>query len=107
MFQSFVRSSTGTKPLFGSFSKAGFASAAKGLRKARVVVVGSGRMGQIRAGLIRASPRFELCGIVDTQIAAAQSLAEKFDVSNSSVIRDTSMCFAFLMCVMAPLHVRE
>lgn len=32
-------------------------------------------MGQIRAGLLRANPRFELCGIVDNNFQAACKLA--------------------------------
>ena len=42
---------------------------------ARVLVVGGGRMGQIRAGLLRANPRFELCGIVDNNFETSCKLA--------------------------------
>jgi myo-inositol 2-dehydrogenase/D-chiro-inositol 1-dehydrogenase len=40
-------------------------------------------MRKIRASLINSSPRFELCGIVDPQVSAAEKLAGKFDVSYS------------------------
>lgn len=49
-------------------------------RKARVVVMGSGRMGKIRASLLRANPRFEVKGIVDTNYIGAQNLADKYGV---------------------------
>ena len=49
-------------------------------RRAKVVVVGSGRMGQIRSSLIYANPRFDLCGIVDTNIESASAMAETFGV---------------------------
>lgn len=47
---------------------------------ARVVVVGSGRMGQIRSELLYSNPRFELCGIVDEEVSAAEQLASKYGV---------------------------
>ena len=49
--------------------------------KARVVVVGSGRMGHIRASLLRANPRFEVHGIVDQEMTRAQALADQYSVS--------------------------
>jgi myo-inositol 2-dehydrogenase / D-chiro-inositol 1-dehydrogenase len=45
------------------------------LRKARVLLVGSGRMGQIRAKLLHCHPRVDFCGIVDSDLAGAQKLA--------------------------------
>jgi hypothetical protein len=54
--------------------------ASAGIRRAKVVVVGSGRMGQIRSSLIYANPRFELCGIVDTNFDAASVLAKTYEV---------------------------
>jgi hypothetical protein len=59
-----------------------FWSSAHSGEKARVLVVGSGRMGKIWALLISTSPHFELCGIVDPQLSAAEALARKFDVSH-------------------------
>ena len=52
-------------------------------RPARVIVVGSGRMGQIRTSLLRSSPRFELCGIVDTAFQGAENLAKKYRVRDN------------------------
>ena len=51
-----------------------------GILRAKVLVVGSGRMGQIRSSLIYANPRFELCGIVDTNLDAARLLATTYQV---------------------------
>jgi glutamyl-tRNA reductase len=59
-----------------SNSKRGFATATK----ARVVVVGSGRMGTIRAALVQSNPRYELAGIVDPVRDRAKSLADKHGV---------------------------
>lgn len=58
------------------------ASFAKSGEQARVVVVGSGRMGQIRAQLIYSNPRLQLSGIVDTDASKGQVLAEKFGVQS-------------------------
>ena len=54
------------------------------LSAARVALIGSGRMGQIRASLMYANPRFDLCGIIDNNIDAATSLASKYKVRNSN-----------------------
>jgi predicted dehydrogenase len=44
-------------------------------RRARVLLVGSGRMGQIRARLLHCHSRVDLCGIVDSDLEGAQHLA--------------------------------
>ena len=49
-------------------------------RAARVVVLGSGRMGQIRTALLQANPRFQVQGIVDSNLTSAVALAEKYGV---------------------------
>ena len=52
----------------------------------RVLVAASGRMGRIRAGLVQASPRLQLCGIVDPiSNAQAAELAETYGVRTSVV----------------------
>eukprot|EP00584_Thalassiosira_punctigera_P027589 CAMPEP_0172580250 /NCGR_PEP_ID=MMETSP1067-20121228/139662_1 /TAXON_ID=265564 ORGANISM="Thalassiosira punctigera, Strain Tpunct2005C2" /NCGR_SAMPLE_ID=MMETSP1067 /ASSEMBLY_ACC=CAM_ASM_000444 /LENGTH=365 /DNA_ID=CAMNT_0013372987 /DNA_START=195 /DNA_END=1292 /DNA_ORIENTATION=+ len=63
--------------------------------QARVLLVGSGRMGHIRAKAIYSNPRFEFCGVVDSNVEEAaklggiyraphyQSLAEAIDHSSS------------------------
>jgi hypothetical protein len=56
-------------------------------RRCRVLVVGSGRMGQIRASLIDSNPRLKLCGIVDPCSAPGESLAEKHGVSSFFLLR--------------------
>ena len=50
--------------------------------KAKVVVVGSGRMGHIRASLLQGNPRFDLRGIVDINLQSARALADEYGVSN-------------------------
>jgi predicted homoserine dehydrogenase-like protein len=67
--------SPGTKRMF-SVGRSGLG------RRAKVVVVGSGRMGQIRSSLIYANPRFELCGIVDVNMEGASAMADMFGVRN-------------------------
>ena len=53
--------------------------------RARVVVVGSGRMGHIRSSLLYANPRFELLGHVDVNHASAKALAATYQVCNMRV----------------------
>jgi predicted homoserine dehydrogenase-like protein len=60
-----------------------FSSTKGGERPARVVVVGSGRMGHIRSSLLRSNPKFELVGIVDTFLEGAQKLADNYRVSST------------------------
>lgn len=48
------------------------------INRARVILVGSGRMGQIRASLLFANPRFEISGIVDSDMSAASNLADVY-----------------------------
>lgn len=48
------------------------------LQRARVVLVGSGRMGQIRGSLMYANPKFDMIGVCDVNALGAQSLAEKY-----------------------------
>lgn len=49
-------------------------------QRARVVVVGSGRMGHIRSALLYANPRFDLAGIVDVNFDGALDLAQSYQV---------------------------
>jgi hypothetical protein len=56
-------------------------------RRARVLLVGSGRMGQIRAKAVYANPRFELIGVVDSNVDAAEKLAEMYHVSSHGMIQ--------------------
>lgn len=50
-------------------------------QQARVILVGSGRMGHIRAKAIFANPRFELVGVVDENVENANRLADVYRVS--------------------------
>lgn len=49
-------------------------------QQARVLLVGSGRMGHIRASAIYGNPRYEFCGIVDTNVDGAAKLGELYRV---------------------------
>ena len=53
--------------------------------KARVVVVGSGRMGTIRARLVQSNHRYELVGIVDPVSAQGDFLAGNIGVRRWSI----------------------
>jgi myo-inositol 2-dehydrogenase/D-chiro-inositol 1-dehydrogenase len=46
--------------------------------QARVLLVGSGRMGNIRARALYGNPRIQLCGIVDTNIEQTKTLSELY-----------------------------
>ena len=48
----------------------------------RLAILGTGRMGRIRAQHIFASPRFEISAVVDVNLAAAEKLAKEFRVAN-------------------------
>ena len=81
----FAFSSVGARALaFVGSKRAMFSSTAQRLnRRAKVVVVGSGRMGHIRSSLIYANPRFELCGIVDMNFDSAAAMADTYRVRDS------------------------
>ena len=49
-------------------------------QQARVLLIGSGRMGHIRASTLYANPRFEFCGIIDTNVDDAAKLGELYRV---------------------------
>eukprot|EP00536_Pseudo-nitzschia_multiseries_P009810 jgi/Psemu1/288691/fgenesh1_pg.285_\ len=52
-------------------------------RKCRVIVCGvGGRMGAIRTELVYANPRFELCGVIDTNREAAETVAENYSTQS-------------------------
>mmetsp|Transcript_44165 Transcript_44165/g.79234 ORF Transcript_44165/g.79234 Transcript_44165/m.79234 type:complete len:97 (-) Transcript_44165:1206-1496(-) len=55
--------------------------------QARVLLVGSGRMGHIRAKAIYSNPRFEFCGIVDSNVEEAAKLGEIYRVRAESIVR--------------------
>ena len=50
-------------------------------KKGGIIVIGSGRMGQIRAGIIYSNPRLKIIGIVDLNLNGAKELADKYSVS--------------------------
>ena len=53
---------------------------------ARVLLVGSGRMGRIRAKAIYSNPRFEFVGIVDSNVERAAELGEIYRVSKNMLL---------------------
>jgi glutamyl-tRNA reductase len=58
-----------------------FISPTKALfQQARVLLVGSGRMGHIRAKAIFANPRFDFAGVVDQNVDGAKQLADVYRV---------------------------
>ncbi|CAB9510932.1 Myo-inositol 2-dehydrogenase [Seminavis robusta] len=50
-------------------------------KKAKVALIGSGRMGQIRASILMANPRFDFVGVVDVNQNGATELAHKVGVN--------------------------
>lgn len=51
------------------------------MSRAKVVLVGTGRMGAIRAKILYSNPRVNFCGVVDVNEEAATKLATAFNVS--------------------------
>jgi Predicted dehydrogenases and related proteins len=51
------------------------------MNRAKIALVGTGRMGAIRAKLMYGNPRIDLCGIVDVNPTSAEKLANTYDVS--------------------------
>ena len=51
------------------------------MSRAKVVLVGTGRMGAIRAKILYSNPRVNFCGVVDVNEEAATKLATVFNVS--------------------------
>lgn len=47
-------------------------------RRARVILVGTGRMGQIRSSLMYANPKFDMVGVCDVNAIGAQAIANKY-----------------------------
>lgn len=64
-----------------------FSSSLSRGERAKVIVVGSGRMGKIRSSLMYANPKFELCGVVDVDFQGAAALAETYGVRNVDLTR--------------------
>ncbi|KAL3801218.1 hypothetical protein HJC23_012618 [Cyclotella cryptica] len=58
------------------------------LQQARVLLVGSGRMGHIRAKAIFSNPRFDFAGIVDDNVDGAKKLADVYRTPHFSSLSD-------------------
>lgn len=56
--------------------------------RVRIVLIGSGRMGQIRAQHLNANPRFDFCGIVDLDIEGARKLARTYHIPYFASLSD-------------------
>lgn len=54
------------------------------MQQARVLLVGSGRMGRIRAKAAFSNPRFEIAGVVDQNVNGAKQLADLYRVRSYS-----------------------
>ena len=50
-------------------------------RQARVLLVGSGRMGNIRAKALYSSPKYDFVGVVDSNVDEAAKLGSMYRVS--------------------------
>ena len=55
-------------------------------RQARVLLVGSGRMGNIRAKALYSSPKYDFVGVVDSNVDEASKLGDMYRVSILYVI---------------------
>ena len=53
------------------------------------MLVGTGRMGDIRAKLMYGNPKIDFCGVVDLNTTVAEALAAKYSVSQ--VVRYSSL----------------
>ena len=51
------------------------------MNRTRLILVGTGRMGAIRAQAMFSNPKIELCGVCDVNLSAAESLARTYSVS--------------------------
>ena len=49
-------------------------------RRVRVLLVGTGRMGAIRAKILYANPKFDFLGVCDINLSAAKKLADVYSV---------------------------
>lgn len=58
------------------------------LQRARILLIGSGRMGQIRASILYANPRFDFCGVVDVNVDGAKAIAEKYSADAFSTLHE-------------------
>jgi myo-inositol 2-dehydrogenase/D-chiro-inositol 1-dehydrogenase len=68
-----------------------FSSSVQRSKRARVAVIGSGRMGKIRANLLSAHPRIELVGIVDAfSSQSKESLSKSLFVPFFDSLKDLS-----------------
>lgn len=53
----------------------------KMVKRVRIVLVGTGRMGAIRAKIMYANPKIDLCGVCDVNVDSAKELASTYSVS--------------------------
>jgi hypothetical protein len=76
--------------------------------RCRVVICGaSGNMGKIRTKLVYGNPRFELCGVCDINIQAAQEISSLYStkaVDDRSTLITTEKLDGLIICVPTPHH---
>ena len=58
------------------------------MQRARVILIGSGRMGQIRANLMFSNPKFDMIGVCDVNAEGAKSLASRFNTTPFVSVQD-------------------
>lgn len=62
-------------------------------QRARIVLVGTGRMGDIRAKLMYSNPKIDLCGIVDINTEAASAMASLYQARPFNSLKEAIDCF--------------
>ena len=66
-------------------------------QQTRVLLIGSGRMGNIRAAAMYSNPRFDLCGVVDSNVDEASKLANTYHVRTRIIVLcSISLVFLYL-----------
>jgi len=69
-----------TASILGKRASRSFFSSSTSTEKARVAVIGSGRMGAIRGSILQANPKFDFAGVIDVNLEGATALANKYGV---------------------------
>lgn len=60
----------------------------QGLRRAKILLVGTGRMGAIRAKIMYGNPNIDFCGVCDVDINAAKNLAVLYSTEAFTSVKE-------------------
>lgn len=74
-------------------------------RQARVLLVGSGRMGNIRAKALYSSPKYDFVGVVDSNVDEAAKLGGMYRVSIVCYHHVFSLFIQFLISLQYFFHI--